>query len=452
MLDGILQQGNTLGIFRKGADLSANNIANASSPGYARRSAEIAARTLGLGAEYLGSHRAADVLLEGRLLATQAESKFFETQVFQLEQLNPVLRDAGSAGLPAFVDRFFAAAEALTARPSDSGTRRELLDAGQALAQGFQTAAGSLEGARNQANSLLTDSVDEANRLLASIAAANKKIVEEARPDVALGLVDQRTKDLEALSQHLGFSVQQMPHGQIQLIAPQGIALLEGSDFRALQAYTDANGDVGIRLSGGAEPDIAQRLEGGAIAGLVDYRDNVIAPAAIELNQLATDLITEVNTIHSGGAGLDGLAGRLFFASPADPTRAASTIGLSTDVDGLPENVAAASAPFTGPGNNENALLLSSLRDQLVASSATKTFSGAASNLLDGLGRAERDAAAEFAFAQSTVQGLFQLREETLGVSIEEQLLLIERYQASYTATLRVVQTMDEMLGDLLEL
>jgi flagellar hook-associated protein 1 FlgK len=73
------------------------------------------------------------------------------------------------------------------------------------------------------------------------------------------------------------------------------------------------------------------------------------------------------------------------------------------------------------------------------------TLTGGLGSLIDGAG-------SELTLRESTVAHATTLRESASGVSLDEEMVNLSRYQRAYEASLRVLRTADEMLAELVNM
>src|ERR1039457_2794856 len=120
--------------------------------------------------------------------------------------------------------------------------------------------------------------------------------------------------------------------------------------------------------------DITSIMEGaggnsGTLGGTLLVRDNIVNGLQGNLDELASNLANQVNSLQSGGYGLNGSTGVNFFTPPAAPVPPATfTAGYSGAIAlniSSTNDIAAASTdptqPGNGTGNNVNALAIADL-------------------------------------------------------------------------------------------
>lgn len=214
-------------------------------------------------------------------------------------------------------------------------------------------------------NTNLNYALSEVNTITARIADLNGNILTaEASQTTANDLRDERNTLLEKLSGYVGITSLENESGEVTVFTSQGILLVSGT-----QSFAFSQSGNFIYCNG-IEDDVSDRLVEGKIGGWLDLRDEILPEHQANLDELAGNLISEVNTPHAAGYTLAGATGTGFLAdfltSPEVPNAsdyqgAAAFIALSSDVPGIPSNVAA--GEVTGdPGNNEKALQILALQ------------------------------------------------------------------------------------------
>jgi flagellar hook-associated protein 1 FlgK len=214
------------------------------------------------------------------------------------------------------------------------------------------------------------------------------------------------------------------------------------------------SGDVRIyRQTAGAMEDITSFITTGTIGGAIAARDGALTDARNALDQLATDVANAYNSVHSAGFGLDGAGARnLFAVPPAGVTGAAASFAVSTDVAGQPDLLAGATDPLSVPGDNRNAIELFHVRDQNLATGGTQTMQQAYRALVSDAGTALQSANNQSAQTGAVLSQVENLRASASGVNTDEEMISLMKFQRAYQASLRVIETADQMLDDLLNL
>lgn len=238
--------------------------------------------------------------------------------------------------------------------------------------------------------------------------------------------------------------------GQVTLFVGRGQVLVDKNVTHELTGVANAgnNGllDVHYQITGSASVDITSVISSGRLKGLLDARDVTIPDVRTQLDTLASNLVTEVNTQHQLGVGLDASTGLDLFAS-AGVTAATIAVALT---DG--RQVAASDTAAGLPGNNVNALALANLQHMAISALSNATLNGYYQTTASGVG-ADAQHASQDLTAQQTLQSELEAHwSEVSGVSLDEELVNMMTYQRAFEASSRVIVMADELMQTILNL
>lgn len=438
------------------------NVANANTEGYARRRVTLQAVNIrdtgiytalpprsatGLGVSVATYERLRDHLLDVAAWDARASlgAADEETRIYQV--LESLLAADDDTGLAALLNDFWNRWSDLADNPTDTGVREALRGQAQTLIDTFHRLARDLDTLTIQTTETLRDAVDQANSLLEELASLNSTIQaarQKGNPDLVAE--DRRDQLVHELAELLPVQVHALEDGSYQLTVG-GMALVQGDQVMPLTldlsggtpSLTFGNTGIAFRAPEGQDGRIGAQLR---------MLTQTIPDVRQRLDTLAATLVNEVNSRHASGYGLDGLTGRAFF-DPAGTT--ASTIALSADVLADSRAIAASGDP-TAPGDNSVALQIAGLRDALLFNGGTETAETYAINLAGIIGAAAKDATGRLERSRATIDHLDALQQGVMGVSLDEELTNMIRFQQAYAATARVLDTARSMMDTLLNL
>jgi flagellar hook-associated protein 1 FlgK len=440
-----------------GVNVAAQNATNVATEGYSRRSVRQeplpGPPSGGRGVRTEGPVRTVDRFVERRLLGATSAHAEANARLAAIGPLDTLLRE--DAGLGEALDAFQSALESLSSSPSDRAVRGDVLAKADALALAFQRTSEGIAAARSDIDLRVVDEVARVNALTTEIddlQTAMKKA--EIGGEEASDLRDQRDVRIRELAGVVPITQIDGPDGAVSLLLDGGVALVRAEGGASpLATTTDATtGLVRVtRTASGATEDLTARLRGGSLGGLLAARDGALAQALSDLDQLAFDVTSAYSGAHAAGFGLDGSTGRRLFETSATASGAALALTVSSDVRDQPDRLAAATDPALAAGDNRNALALTALSSARFATGG-RTASEALSDLVASAGRSIDGAARDEAWLSSAKEQAWSLRESISGVSSDDEMISLTQYQRAYEASLKVVQTADEMLQELLSM
>lgn len=450
----------------QGMEIAGQNLANVNNPAYARQrvmlrsSSPITDPTLGpqgTGVEVVAIQQIRDALLDeqiqnessvrGALEAEQQGLQYAEGGLGQEISRGTAGANgpeaaggiAGQNGLSTRLVELFKGFQALSTNPSSLSQRQVVLAKAQDFTAQLNQTATRLTNVRNLLNNSLETDVAKVNTALTDIADLNRQIM-----DAELGgrgqaneLRDLRGQKLEELATLAKVTVTQNTNGAVDLEIG-GVTLVAGATVQdTLETYDAGGGQMLLRtVTGGA----AVTAGGGRVQGSINARDNGLAGLQAGLDLFASEIATEVNTIYSAGFGLDGTTGQNFFTGST-----AATLRVNPAVASSPASVQAAGVAGAA-GDNSVALALAQLADKKVAGLTNQTFSEHYAMTVGDLGQSLATVNGQLANQDVVQRMLTRQRESVSGVSLDEEMTDMMRFQHAYQASARVINIVDGML------
>lgn len=448
---------NGLAAASHGTNVTGQNISNAATPGYTRRLTELEPIPLqhGGGVRANGSTRVQDAYLERRGLNARAQNGEANARVETLQVLDSVFTDEqGSVG--AALAAFDTALADFSADPSLRANRQAVLIKADELSRAFGQTSGALTQARSDANTRIVGTVQQVNAKLTDIGSLGAQIVQARINGNESGdLEDRRDMLVREVSEQMPVTVLPEDNGAITMIlgGSRTLVAVDGTVNKLIAQTDTTSGDVRIyRTTAGQLEDITGLMTTGAIGGTISARDGALATARTQLDQLASDVAVAYNAQHSTGFGLDGATGRNLFGTPATVAGAAYSFAVSTDVAGQPDFLAGATDAANLPSDNRNAIALLGVRDLAIAMGGSARAQQAFSAMVADGGTAARAATTQADQTGAVLGQIDALREATSGVSTDEEMISLMKFQRAYSASLRVIETADSMLQELLNM
>lgn len=436
-----------------------HNIANVSTPGFSRQEVVLTETQpenavpgqIGTGVEVTEIRRSLDAFVEDRLLASHEQLGRFGAARSALTRIEPFFGDSVDQGLGAGFNEFFAALQDVATNPSDLTARRVLLSKASTLAGRFNQAANDLVAHRQSLDRQIGQGITDINRLAAQIAELNAKISQaELSGQQANDLRDQRGRLVSELAGSIDISTVEDSTRQLTIFVGRGQVLVDKNRTNQLVGVpVPSNGgllDVALDPGVGAPINLSGVITSGRLKGLLEVRDQVIPAIQSSLDTLSSELVSQVNQQHQLGFGLDGSTGLNFF-SPGGLT--AGMIGVTlTD----PRQIAVSGTAAGVPGNNTNALSLAALQQASFAALGNTTYQGYYSALAANFGSTTQAAEQDLQAQELLHEQLEVHRAEVSGVSLDEELVNLLKYQRAFEAASRVIVVTDELFQTILSL
>jgi flagellar hook-associated protein 1 len=435
-------------------DVTGQNVANVNTPGYVRRSAVLETRVMGTvttgGVQTAGIQRAVDQFLDGRVYDATGQASSARTHDQELGSIEALFNDTNGTGLGSTISALFGSFAALSANPSDPTTRANVLQRADDFASRLRDTVSQVQTLRQNELSQAKDVASQATDLASQIAKLNEKIkVSEAAGGDASDLRDQQGKLVGQLSAFVDVSTFTDGQGQL-VVRAAGTTLIEGNTAASLSVTTDTSGSMRllVQRSTGSPIDVTDHLTAGTLAGLKEARDTDAPAVLAKLDELASDVGGAINAQHMVGYGTDGGTGRALFSG----TGSAATIALDAGMVGHPEYVAASATAAGLPGASDNATALAKLSTSRIASGGTTTAADAYAAIVGDVGLRKSASAQENSLRDSMKAQAESMQSSQEGVSMDEEMVNLTKYQRAYQAASRLVTTADQLMQELLSM
>jgi flagellar hook-associated protein 1 FlgK len=445
-----------------GVEVTGQNLANSSNAAYSRQrvvletsmSTPTSLGMQGTGVQVSSIQQIRDAMLDGEVRDESSVGGYWNSQQSALENAQSQLGEflninsTGSAtdtqGLSDQLNNLFNSFQSLATSPTSIPQRQNVINQAQTLAAGLNQASSQLNTLNGALNTSVTNNVSAANQLISQIADLNTQIAKAtASGGNANDLNDSREQALENLAGLVNIQTNTNTNGTVD-VSIGGAQVISGTKtLDTLQAYDPGNGQLQVRTATGGTP---LTLSGGAIQGTIDARDGALQTLRGNLDTLASSIITQVNGIYSGGFDLNGGTGASLFTGTD-----AETIGVTSSLQNDPSSLQAAGVAGA-TGDNTVALQLAQLGNQKISALGNQTFSGAFASQVGSFGFAVSNATTSVANQSSVATMLQNQRDSVSGVSLEEEVTNLITFQQAYSASSKIITTVDQMLQTVIAL
>lgn len=456
--------GRSLTTYRNATNVANHNIQNALTPGYARQRAELhtvqpadftGSAYIGRGVDLGGVFQIRDRFVEAQMPRAIGSHARSSTEATALRAVN-VLNPDSESGLSLSLAKFYATLRDLSGNAGDPILRQGVVDAARNLATSFNRTSVAIRDARDGMNEQIAAQLEQANAAAKSIARLNGQINSArsmgAEPN---DLIDARQQMMDSLSELTGALPISDASGNVSMVLESGAALVSGDKAAVLTTLQDVgnSGHLKVQLikpDGRGPYDIPVEAVGGMVGGILDARDGALRTAEESLDRFAWEFGETLNAVHRGGVALDGSSGRDLFALGAGAPGAAAIIRIDPALEADPSLLGASSDAQGLPGNGD-------ILFALIETEKTNLPSGSdpirtLGKIVGAFGSRTAQAEALSKTDASVLGNLEDMREAASGVSIDEELLEMMKYQRAFEAVSKVIQTTDQMLDTLMKL
>ena len=491
--------------------VTSNNIGNVNTPGYTRLrpifvpvSSSSAGLPVGGGATIQSIQRVVDATIDLQLQRERQELSY-DTEIERgLASIEAIFEELGGTGITAALSDFFASIGDLANDSGDPTVRESMLQAAQNLTSIIHDTDRRLAQQQIDANNQLSQSITEINAIATDLAQLNGQIfrVESGGQGTeAPALRDRRTALLADLAEHIDFTFFEKADGQVSVFVAGGAVLVDDDVAAQLLVQPGAPGnpvffDVFHDLGGSAGGPITGAIFGGKTGAAIELRDNRMQSYRDSLDEFAFTLARRINDEHYGplpapppgdAFGLVDNQSRRFFidrtqaVTPegADFTLiggAASALAIHADILADTRHIAAGAVSVGGAGaaagDNQNALELAAVeldgsaffqlnRDPatgleippgIVPGGTAHSLGSFFTSLSGRLGSELQGSRRALAQEELVVAELEQRRASISGVSLDEEVANLIRFERIYQASARIIQETNTLLGFLIDM
>ncbi|WP_018132179.1 flagellar hook-associated protein FlgK [Effusibacillus pohliae] len=469
-----------------------HNVANANTPGYSRQVVDMSAFqplqypavSRGMEAGQLGQGSWVDAVRRVRdnFLDAQYRSEnesLGEWGVYRqtLDKIQSIINEPSETGLATVINQFFNAWHDLSLAPEDITARKLVKQRAIELTDTFHHIDAQLKTLDSDLQSSITNKISEVNNIISQIQGLNHQIrVVESLGDKANDLRDRRDLLVDQLSKLVDVKVTETSTSYSINIGGLTV-LVDDNPPGVLQYVPNANPalDVINLVPGGP-----LAITGGEIKGLLNARQTYVQAYQNQIDALVDGLVQgTVQVTHPNGTvmtfnGINGIHetgytmhnptkgnGFAFFINGGGPFTAGNiqvnnlilnddqyiTTSDTTYVDGS-GNLQAVK------GNNAVALMIAQMQNQKIAFSGGIIGSGTVEDYFQAvvgqLGVQSQQAQRMEKNQEALLQQIDNQRQSVSGVSIDEEMADMIKFQHAYNASARVITTIDSILDKII--
>lgn len=491
-------------------ETTGHNLANANVAGYSRQTIRMEATTpyafstmskvygpgmIGTGVQVTDIQAARDLFLNAQVCDETSTIGYWETHQDVLQEIEVILGEPQGTGLRSVIDQFWGAWQNVANDPSSSQYRQMLIQSGNELSDAFQTVYSQMTSLRENLQTTASSKIVAANAMFRQIADLNRQISSVVGAgDNPNDLMDTRNRLVEQLSQLMEVETRVDSRG-IMDVTVAGHQAVSGFQYDELMV----NPRPTTAAAGGSDPstphvelpaeqpmviywrnttqfddptqptavvkaDPLAALHGELGAGL-EAANDVIQGYMNDIETMAQELVYHINEQHRAGYGSDGVTGRDFFADYASMGATTSCAASMKVVVTDEQQIAAAgvapvppaTTPLASDGGNAKKITdlfnLTMVGDSVDGSGnpiggtrLSDFFRGVIGRLGVATQESERMAENE----RALLTQVEKQRATATGVSTDEELVNMIKFQQGYNAAARLVTTIDEMVDTII--
>ncbi len=429
-----------------------HNISNINNPGYSRQEVLLESNIptvtpdgiLGNGVSISTIRRATADFYTRQLREETSSIGGWDVRSSTLSHMETVFNEPSDSGMANMIDDFFKSWNTLASHSESGSARIDIVESATTLCSMFHSMNQSLGELEGNLNEQIIDDIAVVNDISVKIAGLNSMIVEnESIGQTAGDYRDERDRLLEELSRIVKVDTKEDAYGSVDVFIG-GVNIVHKTQTVPLDVLLDESGtivDMRVTLKGRSVPIV---LEDGELGGLLASRDGYLKDARESLDYLASSFIRNVNELHRNGWTPSG-AGFDFFQGTD-----AATIGVASAILNNPDLVASSYDGTVGDNSLANDIVALSTRQ--ISADDPLTLNERYEALVASLGIHGANAENMVRNEEMIVSNLRMRKESITGVSLDEELVNLTKFQQSYEAAARVMTTVTELIDTVLNM
>lgn len=443
-----------LSSFQIASEISGDNIANVQTEGYVRQKTIFQENPayptpfggIGTGVSVKEIKRIIDNFVENQVQKETSIKTFWEEKVYYYQLIERILQEPSDTNLKSALNNFWSALEDLSVTPESYSLREQVLSVSQVLIDRFHYISQRLKDQRGFLNYNISNITTEINLLSQQLAKINEKIITYPTVErISNELKNKQDTIIKKLSEFFQVNVIRNEDGTVNVYIGGDPIVIKNKYFE-IEARPDVDGNYFIywKLTGNLV-----NFTSGKVRSWFDLRDIIIPNYLNKIDNLAYNLVTEVNNIHVLGYGLDNSTGNNFFEPLISSVDAASNIKLDPS---LTTEKISASDTMNQPGNNNNLLNIIALKNQQIIGLGNFTFDEYYNGIISQLSNESYSSQNIFGSQSLSLQSIQKIWESISGVNLDEEIAYLLQYQYAYQAAAKVITIVSEMIETLLKI
>jgi flagellar hook-associated protein 1 len=447
LFSALRSAGDSMTVFERSLNAVQNNVANASTPGYASQTQPLVARRFQPDEGLVGGVEAGAVTStrdESAELAVRNQNSAYGKYAQQSSDLSTLELNfdaTGASGIPKALSDFFDTVSSWSVAPNDTSARQSVIAQANSLAQTFNQAAAGLASASSDVDQSINSTIASINELAAKVLNYNQQVRLNASNASDAGLDASIHQTLEDLSEYTDFTALKQSDGTYSVSMGGQTALVIGAHQYTISAATTSNNQTEILNSQGE--DVTDVVNSGRLSSLIETKNQTIPGYLNSLNQLAAAVADKVNGVLATGI-TDTADQHPLFTYTSTDTAAATLATTNITADEL------AAAPPSESGGNSNVVALSGLSTttQIDGCTFATYYGNLASQVGDDLSSAKNnDTLQQELLAQART-----LRSDVSGVSLNTEAVSMIEFQRAYQANAQMVTVLNSLTQTVIDM
>ncbi len=439
----------SLQAYQQALDVTAHNVANSSNPDFSRRRVVLTPNTpqftaglvWGTGVQLTDIQRLRDTFADNQIRSNNQKNADADKQAQLLGQIEQTFSEPSDLGLSNYITNFFNSWGQAATNPTSIPLRNNLLNSASQLSSKIKNIHDDLVSIQASSAKDFTAITSTLNTDLQNIQGLNQQIYEaKMMGSSSADLEDQRDKLLDDVSKMANVTIT-YDDGGSALVSVGGVL---GADRNTSAEFTSTlqNGKLALVAKDSGLP---ASLKSGELNALAEVYSKKIPEYQAKIDNIVNSIMTNVNSLHTQGTDISNppQQGLNFFESYDN-----GLLSVNYRILSDPSKIAI-SADGTA-GNGDIANQIADLQNSKLVDNAT--FEDSYGALISQIANDKTSQENTQQATDMAIQQMQAARASTSGVSIDEEMTNMIKYQRSYDASAKLISTADQLLQTLLNM
>lgn len=439
----------SLAVYRRALEVTSHNIVNSANPNYSRQRIGFETElpnfmggfAWGNGVRISDVTRVRDSLIDAHILGTNQKYSDSYRQSQLVGSIEKIFSEPSDLGISNLMTSFFNSFNELAVTPNSVELRTNVLNSANNLSAKVSSVNQSLASLKNDIRQEFQQNVNSVNSILQQIHQINNEQFSNSTSGVPVNdLLDRRDALVEQLSNLVNISVvyDNTNSAVVSIGGALAVDMMHAAEFVA----EEVNGKLNLKIKDGAYPIV---LTGGELNALSQVYSKKIPSYQAKLDAVINKLVDAVNGAHVNGYTISDPqeTGLNFFEGYVN-----GQLTINSEIAEDPNKIAVSSDGTEG--NGEIALQIGQLTELKILNGHTlqESYSLMISELgNDGLLQNNYTQA-----NQMVLDELVQMRASNSGVSVDEEMTNVLKFQRSYEASAKLIKIADDVLKTILDM
>ncbi len=439
----------SLATYQTAMDITSHNVANVSNENYSRQKISFTTEAPQKTANFIwGSGVKIDdiVRVRNQMIDSQLRnsySSFYgnEQESLVLAEIEEVFSEPSELGLSTTLTEFFNAWNELSVSPNSMALRYQVAQKTEQLSERFKIVYNNLNEISYDTTQNFASKTENLNTLLQQVHSINRQIVDSGMTGISANdLMDQRDYYIDEIAKLANISVV-LDDNNAAIISIGGVQAVDANSLVQFDAKV-INDTLTISARNN---DVYIKLTGGELFGLSQIYSQRIPDYQTRLDDIANSLVTKTNAFHQAGYTLENppQTGLAFFDGYE-----MGVITINPEILSDASKIAASSNGSEGNGQVAN---------NIANLSTSKILNGISINdnyaqMISKLGNDKQKVDSITKSTDLIIEQLKVQKGTVSGVSLDEEMTNIIRFQRSYDASAKLISIAEEMLETLINM